>query len=74
MDIIKGLEYIHYTEIIHQDLHSKNILLEGFLKISDLGLSKSSTELAMVMKFMELFHILLQRFFREKIYCGIRYI
>ena len=46
MDIIKGLELIHDTEIIHRDFHSGNILIEGFPKISDLGLSKSSTELS----------------------------
>ncbi|RHZ45736.1 hypothetical protein Glove_658g3 [Diversispora epigaea] len=41
-DITKGLRYIHQANIVHRDLHSKNILVhEGKLMISDLGLSKS---------------------------------
>ncbi len=37
MDIIKGLEYTH------RDFHSRNILIDDFPKIGDLGLSKSAT-------------------------------
>src|ERR1044071_2181700 len=37
--IAKGLDHIHEQEIIHRDLHSKNILCEneGDAVISDLG-------------------------------------
>ncbi|RHZ71456.1 hypothetical protein Glove_258g53 [Diversispora epigaea] len=41
-DITNGLCYMHEANIIHQDLHSKNILVhKGKLLITDLGLSKS---------------------------------
>ena len=44
---ILSLERIHKVGIIHRDLHSGNILLEYrcSTRISDLGLSKSATEL-----------------------------
>src|ERR1044072_6259718 len=44
--IISGLEHIHEQEIIHRDFHSGNILYENEydIVISDLGISKSSTE------------------------------
>ncbi|RHZ65285.1 hypothetical protein Glove_318g54 [Diversispora epigaea] len=41
-DITNGLCYIHKANIVHRDLHSKNILVhEGRLLITDLGISKS---------------------------------
>ncbi|CAG8572828.1 2079_t:CDS:2 [Diversispora eburnea] len=41
-DITRGLRYIHKENIVHKDLHSKNILVhEGRLLIADLGLSRS---------------------------------
>lgn len=45
LDVIKGLEYLHYSNIIHGDMKSPNILLceEGGslkAKISDFGLSR----------------------------------
>ncbi|RHZ88802.1 hypothetical protein Glove_21g166 [Diversispora epigaea] len=41
-DITRGLYHIHQANIVHRDLHSKNILVhEGKLMISDLGLSES---------------------------------
>ncbi|RHZ46773.1 hypothetical protein Glove_606g82 [Diversispora epigaea] len=40
-DITNGLCYMHEANIVHRDLHSKNILVhEGRLLITDLGLSK----------------------------------
>ncbi|RGB40092.1 kinase-like domain-containing protein [Rhizophagus diaphanus] len=45
-DIIKGLNKIHDVNIIHRDLHSGNILLNGHrAKICDLGTCKSAIEL-----------------------------
>ncbi|RHZ73896.1 hypothetical protein Glove_228g119 [Diversispora epigaea] len=42
-DIASGLYCIHEEDIVHKDLHSKNILVhEGSLLITDLGLSKPS--------------------------------
>ena len=48
--IIKGLDHIHGQNVIHRDLHSGNILYGNAsnkhpVVISDLGISKSSTEL-----------------------------
>ncbi|CAG8541283.1 10101_t:CDS:2 [Diversispora eburnea] len=41
-DIAYGLCFIHNANIVHRDLHSKNILVhKGKLLITDLGLSKS---------------------------------
>ncbi|CAG8498620.1 7047_t:CDS:2 [Diversispora eburnea] len=40
-DITNGLCYMHESNIVHRDLHSKNVLVhEGRLLITDLGLSK----------------------------------
>ena len=46
--IAKGLSHIHNQNIIHQDLHSGNILCENEndVVISDLGISKSAMESA----------------------------
>ncbi|RHZ46440.1 hypothetical protein Glove_621g62 [Diversispora epigaea] len=42
-DITSGLRCIHDKNIVHKDLHSKNILVHGGrLMITDLGLSQSS--------------------------------
>src|SRR6266498_2141791 len=45
-NIINGLDHIHNQKIIHRDFHSGNILYqnEDDIVISDLGISKSSTE------------------------------
>ncbi|GBB98852.1 hypothetical protein RclHR1_03340013 [Rhizophagus clarus] len=45
-DIIKGLSNIHDANIIHRDLHSGNILVDGqySAKLCDLGTSKSATD------------------------------
>ncbi|RHZ64143.1 hypothetical protein Glove_326g23 [Diversispora epigaea] len=41
-DIARGLNFIHNADIVHRDLHSKNILVhQKRLLITDLGLSKS---------------------------------
>src|SRR6266498_1343369 len=47
-NIIDGLRHLHNQKIIHQDLHSGNILYESEFDviISDLGISKSSIESA----------------------------
>ncbi|RGB37527.1 kinase-like domain-containing protein, partial [Rhizophagus diaphanus] len=40
-----GLENIHYSDIIHRDLHSGNIFFTKYnAYIGDLGISKSATE------------------------------
>ncbi|GBB87968.1 hypothetical protein RclHR1_14480001 [Rhizophagus clarus] len=45
LDITCGLRFLHFKEIIHRDLHSKNILVNnGKLLIADLGLSKKLAE------------------------------
>ncbi|CAI2177727.1 11003_t:CDS:1, partial [Funneliformis geosporum] len=45
---MEGLNHIHKQKIIHRDFHSKNILCENEYDviISDLGISKLSTELS----------------------------
>ncbi|RHZ59658.1 hypothetical protein Glove_362g25 [Diversispora epigaea] len=44
-EIAKGLRCLHSEEIIHKDLHSKNILIDnGRMMIADLGLSKRLDE------------------------------
>src|ERR1044071_6099146 len=44
--VIMGLEHLHDQKIIHRDFHSGNILYENEwdVVISDLGISKSSTD------------------------------
>ncbi|GBC32574.2 kinase-like domain-containing protein [Rhizophagus irregularis DAOM 181602=DAOM 197198] len=45
LDIACGLKFLHFKEIIHRDLHSKNILVNnGKLLIADFGLSKKFAE------------------------------
>ncbi|CAB5314290.1 unnamed protein product [Rhizophagus irregularis] len=45
LDITNGLKFLHSKEIIHRDLHSKNILVNNRkLLIADLGLSKKLKE------------------------------
>ncbi|RIA96286.1 kinase-like domain-containing protein, partial [Glomus cerebriforme] len=47
LDITGGLKCLHNEEIIHRDLHSKNILVNnGKLLIADLGLSKKLAEIS----------------------------
>jgi serine/threonine protein kinase len=48
LDIARGLEYAHSRNIIHRDIKPANILVTdaGLAKISDLGLSKSLSEVS----------------------------
>ncbi|CAB5096291.1 unnamed protein product [Rhizophagus irregularis] len=47
LDITSGLNFLHSKEIIHRDLHSKNILVNnGRLLIADFGLSKKLAEVS----------------------------
>ncbi|RIB14521.1 kinase-like domain-containing protein [Gigaspora rosea] len=44
-DIIKGLKFLHENNIIHRDLHSKNVLIhQKRALLADFGLSKSLLE------------------------------
>ncbi|KAF0550650.1 kinase-like protein [Gigaspora margarita] len=44
-DIVKGLEFLHKENIIHRDLHSKNVLIhQRRALLADFGLSKSLLE------------------------------
>ncbi|RGB25787.1 kinase-like domain-containing protein [Rhizophagus diaphanus] len=46
LDITSGLKFLHSKEIIHRDLHSKNILVKnGKLLIADFGLSKKLADI-----------------------------
>ncbi|RIA85136.1 kinase-like domain-containing protein, partial [Glomus cerebriforme] len=38
--IASGLEHIHDNELIHRDLHIGNILHDGYIYITDMGLCK----------------------------------
>ena len=42
--ILIGLNQMHSVKIVHRDLHSGNIFINGCALIGDLGLSKSATE------------------------------
>ncbi|RIB30424.1 hypothetical protein C2G38_2152735 [Gigaspora rosea] len=47
-EIVHGLLFLHNHNIIHRDLHSKNILIhQGQPKIADFGLSKQINETSM---------------------------
>lgn len=41
IDLICGLEYIHFNHILHRDLKPENLLVtkEGILKLADFGVS-----------------------------------
>uniref|UniRef100_U9T9P1 Protein kinase domain-containing protein n=1 Tax=Rhizophagus irregularis (strain DAOM 181602 / DAOM 197198 / MUCL 43194) TaxID=747089 RepID=U9T9P1_RHIID len=39
-DIARGLQYIHGNKLIHRDLHAGNILHDGIIYITDMGLCK----------------------------------
>ena len=69
--IIEGLDHIHGQKVIHQDVHSRNILYSNSnnkhpIVISDLGICKSLTESTDNNVIYVLFFILLQRFLKNK--------
>ena len=46
LDIVRGLQYIHNNELIHRDLHIGNILHNGVIYVTDMGLCKPADYIA----------------------------